>query len=543
MPVIPAFENTIAVPSPVGPALANPNAAAATGDAIAVAGARVANAVGDWNEMYVQARRQADAADRLASASKQLEDSQFNWSKHPDRAEATAGFETDAQRIHDQALAGTNDPLVQSYLTRNLAQETIARRGAVQAQSFDLESSARRGDLDTRLLQYAQSAATAGNPLIRAQMVDNANADIDGSVAAGWLKPEDGARRKLTLQSQIAEVAVKQMILSNPGQAAAILGDPAKAAEMFPGLLPEHAENLAMRAENRAYRMESRAQAAQAHADAMAARDLRQQQADVELNLLMQIRQTGKPIDNDTLQNLIDTHQISPEGFRAMESRERLAANTDQAAYALPLWRQVEDGTATPDAIMAAATNGWIKTETAINMQREISRRAREGDNQDQRTAHEYLMRGLSAAQVERGMLGNAGENAVQAQRITEALNQFYDRVSKGEAAWSVARDLVPRYQPPIPDSTILEIPKFGRPETMQQWNAIAAQTATANLPPAERDRQGQLLLQYKSILQRQADAAAARAQQSAQQPGRRGTTGPATLQPSTGGLAPAGSE
>ncbi len=274
MPVIPTFE-TQGTPQ-IGSRVAeiDPGVAGAPGAALAQAGAQVQGVAQQFQQRYVEARRQATAADLVAGASKQLGDLQFKYSKIPDREAAYNGFTADAAALRQTTLDGISDPLIKAHVQDRLGQEAVIRGLDTQNAAFQLESSARRGDLDTRLNQYAQSAATATNDLLRAKITDDAHADIAGSVAAGWLHPEEGAQHKLQFTSRVQQIAAEQernavLTSRDPDAARAFekkINDPAS----FPGLLPQVREQLGYRAENLAYRIEAEDERRKREAEAIA---------------------------------------------------------------------------------------------------------------------------------------------------------------------------------------------------------------------------------------------------------------------------------
>ena len=198
MPVIPEFDQALAIPTPAALPRADPGAASAPGAAIARGGAQMGQAADglvEWSNRYAEARRQQDAANIGFNASQELSNSQFKWSKVADTEAAQAGFAADYKDIRQRALAATTDPFVQTYVSRQLDQEGIIRGENTRAASFHMEAGARAGDLDTRQSGYAQSIATAPNDMTFAHVLDQARADIAGTAAAGWIPPEQAAVR------------------------------------------------------------------------------------------------------------------------------------------------------------------------------------------------------------------------------------------------------------------------------------------------------------------------------------------------------------
>ena len=157
----------------------------------------------------------------------QLGDARFKWSKNEDSQAAYAGYQSDAADIKQNLMQQSNDPLIQSYVSRSLDPEIINGALATHDASFRLESSARRGDLDNNLLTYRNAIATAANPEAVAHYQDLATQAIQGARQAGWIAPEEADQQHSQFGSNVAADQAKRLILSNPSQAAEILGDPA----------------------------------------------------------------------------------------------------------------------------------------------------------------------------------------------------------------------------------------------------------------------------------------------------------------------------
>jgi hypothetical protein len=277
MPVIPTFDVSVGVPTPPSPAYADPAAFAAPAQALAAGAGQVSNEAAQFAERYVEARRAADASNIVSQGVQQLGDARFRWSRVEDSQAAYAGFQQDAAAIKQKLLANVSDPLVQSYVQRSLDPEIISSALATHDASFRLESSARRGELDNTLLGYRNAIATAPNPQAVAHLNDLAAQAIQGARAGGWIAPEEADQRHIQFGSEVAADQARRYTMANPSAAAAVLGDPAKTQQMFPGLTPNMADALAAHADSRAYRIEAR----QREAAAIARADLGQTVADL----------------------------------------------------------------------------------------------------------------------------------------------------------------------------------------------------------------------------------------------------------------------
>lgn len=525
MPVIPTFE-TQGTPQ-IGARVAevSPTAASATGAALAEGGGQIENLGRQFEQRYADARRQAQAADAVAGASQQLGDLQFKYSKIPDRQAAYAGFQQDAKALRDTTLAGISDPLVRAHVQDRLDQESVIRGLDTQNAAFQLESSARRGDLDTRLNQYAQSAATTTNPLLKAKLTDDATADIGGAVAAGWLHPEEGAQHKIQFTSRVQQIAAEQdrnaaHAEEDPQAAAAFatrINDPAS----YPGLLPQVREQLGNRAISMAQTLTMRSIQTQMRADAQAERDLRRGQAATETALLAKVY-SGQAPDLGSLVDLAQRQQISPGGLEAVHSAMNQAqAGRDDPRTALGLFGQLDKGTLQQQDIYDALPR--LSKNTAVDLMRALASRSREESSAVERADFATVKTALSGAAVEQGgfAFDKAPEKQAQAQLWTGAQAEWTKRVRLGgEDSGAVRDDIIQRYTPAVTQAAALPKPRLGAVASAADVTAISQRTVDAfsagQLSPEQFADEKALLVRYGALYAQQAasqaKAAAARA-------------------------------
>jgi hypothetical protein len=171
----------------------DPGAMAAPGRALAQLGGAVADIGTDFLQKYAEARQQADAAGRVAKASRALSEQEDIYSKADDSIAAGKGYGEAAAKIKAEALKDVTDLRVSNYVGQRIDTETLTRGESVRRQSFGNESSNARGNLEKQLGQYGFQAATGSSPEIRSLAHDNAMAAIKGASASGYITGEKAA--------------------------------------------------------------------------------------------------------------------------------------------------------------------------------------------------------------------------------------------------------------------------------------------------------------------------------------------------------------
>lgn len=512
MPVIPTFE-TQGSPQ-IGGRVAeiDPSAAGAPAGALAQGFARISDIGAQFDARYVDARRQAAAADAVAGASRALGDLQFKWSKIPDRAAAASGFDGEAAALRQTTLEGIADPLVKAHVQGRLDQEAVIRGLDTQNAAFQLESNARRGDLVTRLDQYAQSSATAGNDLLRAKLTDDAVADIKSSVAAGWVHPEEGAHLELKWKSDAERAAVERDMLADPSGTAAKILDPAS----YPGLNPDVRASLALRADNRALRIEQRAARDEAHRDAVAERDLRRSQGANAADLIAKV--TTDPnanLDAGALADLVRTQRLSESGFNAiLAAQRRETREQDDPFVAMDLTRRIdtpgEDRAALYDRISDAAAAHQLKTTTALAMTRALGEREKTGTTAIERAAYGELKTALGGQAVEQGLVHMGNKDQVdQVTRWVEAQGEWTRRVvAAHEDPQQVKTDMLARYAALPQRPAAWPRPRLGAVSSLEDvadiWQRTKAAADAGEISPAQLQDESQLLQRYKRFYETQ---------------------------------------
>ena len=509
MPNIPTFDQQLIAPQVQAPPRADPAAFAQTGQALAQGGAQVSANAQDWANRYADAKRQSDAANISAAASAKLGDAQFRWSKTPDNQAAYDGFQQEAGQIRTDALAQSSDPLVQNYVTRQIDQESIMRGLDTRNTAFGLESSARRGDLDTRLFQYAQSAATSPNDLQRAHYVDQAAADISGSVAAGWLHPEEGAQRRLQFTSQVAEVQARSDLTNDPATALQRLSDPTA----YPGLNEEARARLTDRADRRYEVVVRRGIAEQEHSDRMADHDLTRQQGQNFAGVVADVV-GGKQVDVGQVAEMARTGQISGSQLDSVMSQIRSGSQgRDTPAVVVDLHRRLNDGSLTDDDVSTAMSQGQIRGQTAVDLTKALGEASNRQQTAVEKGSYATLKTALNGNAVEQGLFK---DNAPLVDKWADAQSEWTKRVTVGrEDPQAVLPDMLGRYATPAQVPAAWPRPRMGAVNSSDDVLKVAQATKAAldggQISQGQFNQEAQLLTKYDAFFAGQAQASAAR--------------------------------
>lgn len=505
MPNIPTFDDQVNV-RPGGAASISPGAMAAPGLALARGAEEVGDSMAAFTERYNNARRQADAAHLTAQGSMILQDLQHQMSLVPDRAKAQAGFDSGAAAARAKLVDGIDDPFVQAHVAAQFDGEALTRRYDAANSAFRLESSSRRGQLDTDLNNLANGAAGASNPALVAKLTDNGLAAIKGATEAGWLDPETGDRAAITFKSQIQEVQARrltnQVIDAQDGAGAHALAARLNDPEEFKGLLPEHREILQQRLENLGYRLDTRAAARLAHQDAVAERNLHQAQGHNEAVLLAGIA-GGKQLPASDIQHLADTQQISAGGVEALTAANNRQENgIDDPDTALRLWHAAGQKSLTSDMIFDAMHAKQISRNTSVQLMRTMDKTSAQQDSAVEKQNFAQLKTALHGGAIEQGIIPNKSPIAAL---WTQAQGEWSNRVTLGgENPQAVLKDMLPRYAHDTASPTWLPQPRLGLVQSPQDLAAVTAKTGAAfkagKIDQAQFSQELKLLSQYKQF-------------------------------------------
>lgn len=244
----PRANPNIAVPTPYDPTGAS--AAAATLQASAFqstqrAGDRLADAGGQFADLYIKAKMNVAAADWKSDLSRQLQEAEFESSKIPDRQRATEDYDGRVQKIRDQFSTQDVNPLIRASVNEHLPQQVDLRRAATQNAAFNLEGQAERGKMITQLDGYTKMAAEATDPRLRDTIIDQGISAIDGRVAGGWMRADQAAQMKVDFKSNVYRTQI-ETVMSKDVRAGVAL-----ASQLAPHLNAKDSRDIGIMSEDR----------------------------------------------------------------------------------------------------------------------------------------------------------------------------------------------------------------------------------------------------------------------------------------------------
>lgn len=348
MPKIPLFTADAAV-ARYNPPMQDPGAMAAPGRALAQLGGAVADIGTDFLQKYAEARQQADAADRVAKASRALSEQEDLWSKSDDSIAAGKGYGDAAAKIRADALKDVTDLRVSNYVGQRIDTETLTRGESVRRQSFGNESSNARGNLEKQLGQYGFQAATGATPEIRSLAHDNAMAAIKGAQASGYINGENASARALNFNEGAAIGRVRYhmneaLTTEDPELAAyranALAQDMQKNPEHYEDISPERFGTLADEAARMAHTLQDRYENSLEASAAIQNHQIIEGGQDDAKSLLY----TGQHIPNyPTDQQIRDASPKDPVAADKLIAERTMAENFYDASQAIKWTTPAED--------------------------------------------------------------------------------------------------------------------------------------------------------------------------------------------------------
>lgn len=523
MPQIPVFDDQVTVRAP-GAAHASPEAFAAPWQAVARGAEEFSNQMAAFNERYAEAKRQADAANIVAEGTKQLAELQFNTSQTPDRALAMKQFDDGWTKLRDDITKPIMDPRVKAHVLERLTTQASSRWIETGNAAWGLESDAQKGALENRLSTYADAAARATDDNTRSAIIDDATADLKGTVRGGWVKADWAAAREEKFKSDLAGADVRRSMNAianfggaNPSTADLVArsqayGELSSAIEGTPGLTPEHREVLAKMASDAAGSAATRATAKQQHEDVVADRIERREQARNEAILFS----APAPPPDAEIARLAAAGQISAASVRAFRAwKDREDTGRDDPLVLAHLIEQQGDGTLKNEDIHAAFDQHRIGRTSFINLIKGNGRDAQRGETATARNAMARLKSMLSVNAVEQGFIKDLTLSADLQSRYQRALRDWNAHViSEGENPDAFVDRMAPEYTAglDIPAPSWLARPRFGAITSQDDVQAVQARLAAAyrakQITQPELENEARLLDQYKQFYAAQAAAA-----------------------------------
>lgn len=222
MPNVPTFTTS---PGAVGTGAAAPlldvGSAAAPYVAQARAGQALSNIGDQFAQKYIGAKMEVAAADQTSELSKAVREIEFKAGKIPDRALATAHYDTETSKLIEAWGQQDNNYFIKAKVQASMANEVALRRASAQQASWTLESQVAAGKLDEQLDDISKEASNAKDERLREENLKRGVDFIDGRVAAGMINPEAAAEKKIKFQSAVYKNIISTAMARDPAEGVA----------------------------------------------------------------------------------------------------------------------------------------------------------------------------------------------------------------------------------------------------------------------------------------------------------------------------------
>jgi hypothetical protein len=232
--------------------------------------------------------------------------------------DAVSAFTTRAAELRDRVAERIQDGGARNTFTRAASLDIARDRIDVVRFTARRQAESSRAALMGEMDGYAQRAAAATEPGLRARELAAAEAAITARVASGALGADDGERMRQGFRSQVDEAGVRNLLTTNPAAAVRALSDPA----LFPGLRADRRAMLMDTASNRADAAADRALRQSELAERRAERTARlgADRAANEFLGLVDAAQRGEPGAVMPGREFLDRHRdyLAPGEYRAL---------------------------------------------------------------------------------------------------------------------------------------------------------------------------------------------------------------------------------
>lgn len=539
MPVMPTFTADTNYGGPPALAEMDPREAARGAEALARGAAGASDEFMGFAAQYAQQKRAIAASDTMMGVENRLGEAAVRWSRVADMEKAVDGFNTEATQIRKDTVAGIPDVQVQNLVADRFNHAQITHSWNVRQQSFGMEASAARGNLDTQLAQLAGQAATAPTAEQRAQAMDDATRAI-ASRSPLYLAPEEAAKEQLKFRSNVDKVQALDYIKRasqapditrlSPLEISNNILDP----KNFPNLLPTERQGLADQAIRLGRTIVSMRMAEDAHNETVAHKELTARQAGNAAGLIASIatatpEQAQSP-DPLKLADMVRSQQLSESGMTAiLAAQTRKVAGQDDGPTAADLWRRQRRGEDVSDDALQAYGAGKLKDTTMQEMVKASGLRETGGETAVDKANFATLKTALNGYAIEQGLFAGQSKQE-KAELWTQAQTEWTRRVlgdGKGgnkESSVAVLQDMLGRYVKHAATPEGLPAPRQGQVNSLADVAAVWAKTKAAHdagqMNDAMYSAEAQLLNQYRQAYEEAARASAARA---AAKPGAKG--------------------
>ncbi len=256
----------------------------------------------------------------------------------------------------------------------------------------------------------------------------------------------------------------------------------------------------------------------ESRAEAEAAKQLKNSQTEAEAQLFAQAVRK-EPLDPQMLSRMVQSRQITPQGYNAIMGEVARAAEPGQNDWdtVMHLSQRQGAGEDVTQDIYSAAQQGKLKGETAETLLRAQNTRNKEQTDQVQRTAFSTLRTIAGMDAQEHPMVDLAGQaKADQVALWAQAQTEWNKRVIVNkENPMDVLADMTPRYGQPVQSINALPHPRLGtiiKPEDVVKVKDTTQAAFDAGQLSREQFRSEQeLILRYQDLFAAQQKRDAAR--------------------------------
>lgn len=558
MPVIPTFTADSSYPGPPALAEMDPREAAKGAEALARGAAGASEEFQGFAAQYAAQKRAIAASDTMMGVENRLGEAAVRWSRVADMEKAVDGFNIEAAQIRKQTVSGIPDVQVQNLVADRFNHAQITHSWNVRQQSFGMEASAARGNLDTQLVQLANQAAVAPTVEQRAQALDDADRAI-ASRSPLYLAPEEAAKERLKFRSNVDKVqALDYIKRASQDPDVTRLSPLAISNEIldpknFPNLLPTERQSLADQAIRLGRTIVSMRMAEDAHNETVAARELKTGQATAAAGLIASLAkatpQQAQQLDPQKLADMVASQEISESGMTAiLAAQTKKVTGQDDGPTAADLWRRQRRGEDVSDDALHAYGAGKLKDTTLQELVKASGLRETGGETAVDKANFTTLKTALNGYAVEQGIFAGQAKQE-KAELWTQAQTEWTRRVlgdGKGgnkESSVEVLQDMLGRYVKHAVTPEGLPSPRLGQVNSLDDVAAVWGKTKAAHdsqqMNDASFTAEAQLLNQYRqAFLAAQASAAAVAQAKSGVKP-KAAAVGPSADEFSSGAALP----
>lgn len=260
---------------------------------------------------------------------------------------------------------------------------------------------------------------------------------LDGLVSQGVYGMDRATELKLSFSEGVVIDRLREQMIEEPHVVAEMLDDP----ERFPRLSGEQRRSLLVAATNAARAKDAREEAERRRAEAEERRAL----ANSQDRRFMQLY--AKSVSGDLTQAEVDQARQARLLRPSQYTQLVRVLQTEDALDDPAVVRQLQYGILAGDIRNPMEVLGFIgdglSGDTAAELVNMIEQGAAVVQSQDFKAARDYLQRQLG---VTPGIQIGALQGDEQ-QRVARAMRELYERTIAGENPWTVADEMLPRYQ------------------------------------------------------------------------------------------------